>query len=64
MRLLNRYSQNIPHVQKKVKETLCLRNILVVKISPQSTFMYKEGINKIMSVNKNLLLKRKEILGI
>ena len=35
-----------------------------MKISPQSIFMNKEGINKKMSANKNFLLKRKEILGI
>ena len=49
---------------KKAKETLCFRNALLMKISPQFTFMNKEGINKKMSENKNLLLKRKEILEI
>ena len=64
MRLLNRYLQNIPYIQKKAEETLCFRNALLMKILPQFTFMNKEDINKKMSANKNFLLKRKEILGI
>ena len=64
MKLLNRYLQNIPYIQKKAEETLCFRNALLMKILPQFTFMNKEDINKKMSANKNFLLKRKEILGI
>ena len=51
-------------MQNKVKETLCFRSVLLMKISPQFNFMNKEGINKKMFVNKNSLLNRKEILGI
>ena len=45
MRLLNRYPKNIPHIQK-AKEALCFRNVLLMKILPQFTFMNKEDINK------------------
>ena len=35
-----------------------------MKILPQFTFINKADINKRMSANKNILLKRKEIVGI
>lgn len=65
MRLLNKYSQNILHIQKKkAKETVCSRNVILMKILQQFIFMNKEGINKKLSVKKTFLLKRKEILRI
>ena len=65
MRLLNKYSQNILHIQKKkAKETVCSRNVILMKILHQFIFMNKEGINKKLPVKKTFLLKRKEILRI
>ena len=65
MRLLNKYSQNILHIQKKkAKETVCSRNVILMKILHQFIFMNKKGINKKLPVKKTFLLKRKEILRI
>ena len=57
-------SPKYPGHTQKAEKTLCFRNALLMKISPQFTFMNKKDINKKMPANKNFLLKRKEILGI
>ena len=50
-------------MQKDAKETLCFRNVLLMK-SLQFTFINKQGINKKIYVNNKFLLKRKVILEI
>ena len=52
---IEKISPKYPVNTKKGKETLCFRNVLLMKISPQFTFMNKEDINKKMSANKNFL---------
>ena len=57
MRLLNKYS--CTYKKKKAKETVCSRNVILMKILQQFTFMNKEGINKKLSVKTKIFIKKK-----
>ena len=45
--------------KKKAKETVCSRNVILMKILQQFTFMNKEGINKKLSVKTKIFIKKK-----